>query len=65
MDVWSDFEERKKSEEIRNRLGMAQNAHLSNVHNVQSEKVRDGVISRVKFTKFVSNAKLQPNVKVQ
>jgi hypothetical protein len=28
---------------------MAQKAHLRIIHNVQSEKVKDGVISGVKF----------------
>jgi hypothetical protein len=36
---------------------MAQNADLGKIHNVQSDKVRDGVISGVKFTKVCFKGK--------
>jgi hypothetical protein len=36
---------------------MAQNAHLGKTHNVQSEKVRDEVISQVRFTKVCFEGK--------
>jgi hypothetical protein len=35
---------------------IARNAHLGKMHNVQSEKVGDGVISGVKFTLFCKNS---------
>jgi hypothetical protein len=36
---------------------MAQNAHLGKTHNVQSEKIRDGVISGINFTKVCFKGK--------
>ena len=44
---------------------MAQNAHLGKTHNVRSEKVGDGVISKVKFTKVCLEGKITAKFKAQ
>ena len=44
---------------------MAQNAHLGKTHNVRSEKVGDGVISEVKFTKVCFKGKITAKFKAQ
>ena len=44
---------------------MAQNAHLGKTYNVQSEKVGDGVISKVIFTKVCFKGKITAKFKLE